>query len=124
MAPAIDVETEPETVVEPEPLVVAEPPAAIDDDDLWEDPDEPPPEHGAATPAPSAQAGSSQPLPERRVVVIDENAELEASSVSLPARSRIAQGPASAPAVAEIGATLEEDDQPKRRWRLFRKGGE
>jgi hypothetical protein len=58
------------------------------------------------------------------VVVIDENAELEGSSGPSPVKPHPMAAPSSAPGVAEIGATLEEDDQPKRRWRLFRKGGE
>jgi chromosome partitioning protein len=53
-------------------------------------------------------------LPERRVVVIDEDADAS-------------EGRAAAPGTATedetIGATLH-DDTPKRRWRLFRKGGE
>jgi hypothetical protein len=57
------------------------------------------------------------------VVVIDENAELEASSGST-SQDAVTNEPASPPAVAEIGATLEEEGHSKRRWRLFRKGGE
>jgi chromosome partitioning protein len=53
-------------------------------------------------------------LPERRVVVIDEDAEL-AEARPMPATAETNDD--------AIGATLQ-DDSPKRRWRLFRKGGE
>jgi hypothetical protein len=57
------------------------------------------------------------------VVVIDEDAEFQAPS--RPAsRGASDDEPASPPAVASIGATLEEEGHGKRRWRLFRKGGE
>jgi chromosome partitioning protein len=64
-------------------------------------------------------------LPARRVVVIDDDTE----DVSYePSRSgaepREADQPPD-PAVASIGSRLEnEDDSKKRRWRLFRKGGD
>ncbi len=129
-------------------------PLVADEDDIWEDladesvpPSEPPtgatprtqPSSVASSPAPAppAHPSGSQPgseagsqagsrperRPERRVVVIDENAELEASSrpASLDA---VPNEPSSSPAVAAIGATLEEEGHSKRRWRLFRKGGE
>jgi hypothetical protein len=90
-------------------------------EDVWED--------DAETSAP----------PERRVVVIDEDAELtevsEVSEVAEVTGATSPPGPGAAPpspapvprspGIANIGATLEtEDVQPKRRWRLFRKGGE
>jgi len=57
------------------------------------------------------------------VVVIDEDAEPPTSS--RPASQDAADDqPASPPAMASIGATLEEEAHGKRRWRLFRKGGE
>jgi chromosome partitioning protein len=115
---------EPEVLQEPSVEVEPSLPAA-DEDDVWEALDEPPSD--TPPPAPRGAAARStppEPLPERRVVVIDENAELEQSTGSPPAKPPPATGPASPPGVAEIGATLEEDDQPKRRWRLFRKGGE
>jgi hypothetical protein len=59
-------------------------------------------------------------LPERRVVVIDEDAELSVAGVDRPAASSDPRQPGE-----EIGATLHDDDEgQKRRWRLFRKGGE
>ena len=94
---------------------------AIDEDDLWEEADEAP--RADAAPAPAERTNTTTPehLPARRVVVIDEDAELGRSSGPPPGGVRPAdQTPAS---MAEIGATLEEEE-PKRRWRLFRKGGE
>ncbi len=92
------------------------------EDELWDEVDD------GETPAPRVQPPSSpEPpghLPERRVVVIDEDTD--------PASSSSARPPGRAPAeatpqqaVADIGATLEDENgEPKRRWRLFRKGGE
>jgi chromosome partitioning protein len=106
------------------------PAARLDDDDVWEDSDSPTP---ANEPAPSVEPGRArrppsgtppEHLPARRVVVIDEDADLKAPS--RPASTAGANDePASPPAVASIGATLEEEEgHRKRRWRLFRKGGE
>jgi chromosome partitioning protein len=64
-------------------------------------------------------------LPERRVVVIGENAEIDIEAareplVQVPQGARPPVGPAS-----DIGETLQDDGEaPKRRWRLFRKGGQ
>jgi hypothetical protein len=98
-----------------------------DEDDVWEDSDEPspsadPPPH-AREHRPSSAPPPPEHLPERRVVVIDEDAELRTSS--RPTSEVVADDePVSQPAVASIGATLEEEGHGKRRWRLFRKGGE
>jgi hypothetical protein len=98
--------TEPE-----QPRAEATPAAAggnavvADAETMWESKDE----------APRVRPVRTEPghLPERRVVVIDEDAD-------------IANGPSTRPAVAptdeSLGATLH-DEAPKRRWRLFRKGG-
>jgi chromosome partitioning protein len=102
-------------------------PLAVDEEDVWEDSDEPIP---LSEPLPQVRELRSSPaqappghLPERRVVVIDEDAEPRASS--RPTSSGAADDePVSPPAVASIGATLEEEGHGKRRWRLFRKGGE
>jgi chromosome partitioning protein len=64
-------------------------------------------------------------LPERRVVVIGENAEIDIEA----AREPLVQVPQGArPPVdraSDIGETLQDDGEaPKRRWRLFRKGGQ
>jgi hypothetical protein len=57
------------------------------------------------------------------VVVIDEDAE-PASSRPAPKGSTDDE-PTSPQGVTSIGATLEEEEgHGKRRWRLFRKGGE
>ncbi len=98
-----------------------------DEDDVWEDSDEPSlstePPSQARERAPSPAPAPPEHLPERRVVVIDEDAELRTSS--RPTSEGVAvDEPASQPAVASIGATLEEEGHGKRRWRLFRKGGE
>ncbi len=64
-------------------------------------------------------------LPERRVVVIGENAEIDIEAareplVQVPQGARPPVGRAS-----DIGETLQDDGEtPKRRWRLFRKGGQ
>jgi chromosome partitioning protein len=113
---------------------IQQPPAAkpvlqpvSDEDDVWEDSDEPSPSADPPPHAPEHRPSSAPPppehLPERRVVVIDEDAELRASS--RPTSEGVADDePVSQPAVASIGATLEEEGHGKRRWRLFRKGGE
>jgi chromosome partitioning protein len=96
-----------------------------DDDDVWEEVDEP----ATTQPRVSPPRSPAPPghLPERRVVVIDEDAA-DYVTPSEPAGPQASRGGAEAephPAVADIGATLEDDDEPpKRRWRLFRKGGE
>ncbi len=63
-------------------------------------------------------------LPERRVVVIGEDAEIDIEA----AREPLVQVPQRAgPPVdraGDIGETLQDEDAPKRRWRLFRKGGQ
>jgi chromosome partitioning protein len=63
-------------------------------------------------------------LPERRVVVIGEDAEIDIEA----AREPLVQVPQRVgPPVdraSDIGETLQDEDAPKRRWRLFRKGGQ
>jgi chromosome partitioning protein len=101
-------------------------PPPVDDEDVWEDsdethpPSEPPPQ--ARAQRPSITHAPPEHLPERRVVVIDEDAEPQAPL--RPTSQAAADEPVSRPAVASIGATLEEEGHGKRRWRLFRKGGE
>jgi hypothetical protein len=121
---------------EPAPPAVVDPPPpeptasveSVDDDDVWEDDDS-----ASAPPARVTPLASPAPpghLPERRVVVIDEDggepSPTEAGRAQPPASSPdLAPGPSHQPAVADIGATMrDEGDAPKRRWRLFRKGGE
>jgi len=96
------------------------PEASGADEEIWEsEPDAP-----RVRPVEASEPGH---LPERRVVVIDENADLAAGSGS----ESLAGGPGTAGAresgtdTPSIGATLHDDDEgQKRRWRLFRKGGE
>ena len=64
-------------------------------------------------------------LPKRRVVVIGEDAEIDIEA----AREPLVQVPQGAHPpggrTSDIGETLQDDgDAPKRRWRLFRKGGQ
>jgi chromosome partitioning protein len=68
---------------------------------------------------------SSQPHPasERRVVLIDEDAEMRRASTG-PDVPEGSPDPGDGQPHAKIGATLEEEGQRKRRWRLFRRGGE
>ena len=107
---------------------IAPVPPPVDEDDVWEDPDEPaspsePPRARQPEPRTAPTATPPEHLPERRVVVIDEDAE-PASSRPAP-RGSADDEPASPQGVASIGATLEEEEgHVKRRWRLFRKGGE
>ena len=86
------------------------------DDDVWEEP--------ARRPEPRVKPPSRPPppgeLPQRRVVVIDENSDIdiEAGQEAPPAPDEHREG------MADIGATLDEDPGRKRRWRMFRKGGD
>ena len=99
---------------EAEPKPAPEPVA--NDDEIWESEPDAPRVRQVETPAPGH-------LPERRVVVIDENADLgrpAGGSGAGPERRVTTE-----PDTPSIGATLhDEDDGTKRRWRLFRKGGE
>jgi chromosome partitioning protein len=95
---------------EPESTQIGGPssPASGDAEEIWESPEEE---------APRVRVVEGEPgsLPGRRVVVIDEDADLSTRS-----RTAQAQDPA---ADDTIGATLHDDGE-RRRWRLFRKGGE
>ena len=109
----------PELEPTPKPPPPAAPASALDDEDVWEEADaatQPPRVAPPSSPAPPGH------LPERRVVVIDEDAEPVAPSQ--PSGPDTEAEPSEGHAVADIGATLEDDRPHKRRWRLFRKGGE
>jgi hypothetical protein len=102
-------EQPPMAVAEPAP----EPAVAVPDadDEIWEAPEP----TSKVRPAPQPVTGSA---PDRRVVVIDEDAELGGGAP-------VPKPGGSVPDRAEsIGATLHDDDGQRRRWRLFRKGGE
>ncbi len=116
---------EPEPAPHPEPAPAPEPmPPPMQnrveaaEDDVWED-QEVSSQTRVRPPSPPAPPGH---LPERRVVVIDEGAYDATGAHEAPAPG--SAGSAS-PDAGEIGATLEDEDgAPRRRWRLFRKGGE
>ncbi len=120
VAVAAPVAPAPEPAAPPQeqpPVAVAEPVAeaavaAPDaEDEIWEAPDP----TSKVRPAPQPVTGSA---PDRRVVVIDEDAELGGGAP-------VPKPGGSVPERAEsIGATLHDDDGQRRRWRLFRKGGE
>ena len=81
------------------------------DDEIWEAPEA----ANRVRPVPPSTPGS---LPERRVVVIDEEAAVIGTDVSPKGGGSASERPEA------IGATLHDDEGPRRRWRLFRKGGE
>jgi chromosome partitioning protein len=112
-AALVEIPEEPTEAGSPEGRHVASRP----EEDLWEEPDVEPRVRPARSSAPPGN------LPERRVVVIDEDADIDIRASQEPL---VQHGDALAPAEtqAEIGATLREQNQGrKRRWRLFRKGG-
>lgn len=90
------------------------------DEDLWEEPpQEPEPRvKPPSTPAPPGE------LPQRRVVVIDENPDRDIEAT----REEPAPPPGATDVqqegLTDIGGTLDDDRGRKRRWRMFRKGGE
>jgi chromosome partitioning protein len=87
------------------------PPRADADDEIWETPEA----DAKVRPAPRPTPGSA---PERRVVVIDEDAELGGGTPAPKPGGSVSERTES------IGATLHDDDGQRKRWRLFRKGGE
>ena len=103
----------------PEPSGRPEVNAEASDEDLWE---EPPPEPEPRVKRPSSPAPPGE-LPRRRVVVIDENRDLNIDAPlerppSPPGADEQREG------MADIGATLDDEPGRKRRWRIFRKGGD
>jgi hypothetical protein len=89
------------------------------DEDLWK---EPPPEPEPRVKPPSSPAPPGE-LPQRRVVVIDENPDIDIEA----SREEPPPPPASREhqeGMANIGATLDDERGRKRRWRMFRKGGD
>ena len=89
------------------------------DDDLWVEA-QPEPEPRVKRPSRPSRPGE---LPERRVVVIDEEKDIDirAGQEAPPPPP----GPdEQRPGTTVIGAPLEQDAGPTRRWRMFRKGGD
>jgi chromosome partitioning protein len=89
------------------------------DEELWE---EPPAQPESRVKPPSSPAPPGE-LPQRRVVVIDENSEIDIQGSRevpppSPGLSETREG------MADIGATLDDERGHKRRWRMFRKGGD
>ena len=107
-APRSTQSPEPQAARVSPPRTPAEPEA---DDEIWEAPET----GNRVRPVPSPTPGS---LPERRVVVIDEDAAVIGTDVSPTGGGSVSERPEA------IGATLQDDEGPRRRWRLFRKGGE
>ena len=88
-------------------------------EDLWVEP-RPEPEPRVKPPSRPAPPGE---LPDRRVVVIDEETDIDIRAGQEappppPGSEEPRQG------MGEIGATLQEEPGRKRRWRMFRKGGD
>jgi hypothetical protein len=82
----------------------------LEDDEVWD-------EEPAESPnGPRPARGSP---PDRRVVVIDEDTDIPVSEPTGEGRKGEPQTGG-----ARVGATLEDDGAHKKRWRLFRKGGE
>jgi chromosome partitioning protein len=84
----------------------------IGDDDLWDEVEEQA-DPGSRVSAPRTPQVPGR-LPERRVVVIDEQ------EVDKPTVEDLE--PAPADPTEDIGSTLQDESQPKRKWRLFRGG--
>jgi hypothetical protein len=90
--------------------------------DIWEEPSASA-ERKVRPPSATVAPGT---LPERRVVVIGEDPEIdiEAGQEPLVQRQNGRVSPEGHEPVADIGGTLQDEgESPKRRWRLFRKGG-
>ena len=116
-------ESEPEASAETA-MPEADPPTApsletAEDEELWE---EARPEDEPRVKPPSRLVSPGE-LPERRVVVIDENPDIdiEAGREAPPPPPR-SEEPETG--MADIGATLDVEKDRKRRWRMFRKGGD
>jgi len=108
-----------ETISRAEPEPSARPEPELSDEDLW---DEPPPEPEPRVKPPSSPAPPGE-LPHRRVVVIDENPDIDIEA----GREEPPPPPGSDEqheGMADIGATLDDERGRKRRWRMFRKGGD
>jgi chromosome partitioning protein len=113
-APSIEAAPRPRARPAPRP----KPQPQLADEDLWEEP-RAQPEPRVKPPSSPAPPGE---LPQRRVVVIDENAEVDIQgSREVPSSPAVGETPEG---MADIGATLDDERGQKRRWRMFRKGGD
>jgi chromosome partitioning protein len=114
--PELESPIEAPITVSPEPAPLNERRSDVAEEDLWEEaPSQPEPRvKPPSSPAPPGE------LPQRRVVVIDENSEIDiqAGQEQPPAPDEHPEG------MVDIGATLDEEKGRKRRWRMFRKGGD
>jgi chromosome partitioning protein len=111
------VEVVPRTESKPAPR--PESPPQLSDEELWE---EPPAKPEPRVKPPSSPAPPGE-LPQRRVVVIDENSEIDIQGArEVPPASPELSEPREG--IADIGATLDDERGHKRRWRMFRKGGD
>jgi hypothetical protein len=110
-----------EDVFETEPEAAIDAPADDVGEEIWDDAREAPPRV-----RPVSAPARPRTSPERRVVVIDEDADIDIRAAQEPLVQIPQRGSPVAPEEPpEIGATLRDDDpNAKRRWRLFRKGGE
>ena len=111
------VEVVPRTKAKPAPRPGS--PPQLSDEELWE---EPPAKPEPRVKPPSSPAPPGE-LPQRRVVVIDENSEIDVQGArevppASPEPGEAREG------IADIGATLDDERGQKRRWRMFRKGGD
>lgn len=114
-APPVEVLPRPEA----KPALRPESPAQLSDEELWE---EPPAKPEPRVKPPSSPAPPGE-LPLRRVVVIDENSEIDIQGArEVPPASPELSEPREG--IADIGATLDDEGGHKRRWRMFRKGGD
>jgi chromosome partitioning protein len=102
----------------------------LEDEEVWEPTDEAPGQ-SAAPRAEDPKTRQAEPEGQARgarapsrVVVIDDATEDRLSEVAFNPPPRAGEPSDDEPQpVAKIGATLEEEGAPKKRWRLFRKGG-
>jgi chromosome partitioning protein len=102
-------------VTSPRPATPSPPP----EDDIWED--EPSDDSGEPIPSPA------EAHPDRRIVVIDDDRDIDirAGQEAVAERPADDPSPQSHDAVTPIGGTLQDDEGGRRRrWRLFRKGGD
>jgi chromosome partitioning protein len=89
----------------------------LEDEEVWETDEPGAPTQGSPT---ADQPGSPPRTPGQRVVVIDEDIDIP---IAEPTPRRADQSEPRT-AGARVGATLQDEGSHKKRWRLFRKGGE